>query len=35
MFRILLAAVVGGAMLSYFGFNELRLANTCQSEPAR
>jgi hypothetical protein len=33
MVRILLAAIVGGGVLAYMGFNEMKLAGQCQAEP--
>lgn len=33
MFRILLGAIIGGGILAFAGFNQLRLANTCEADP--
>ena len=33
MFRLILAAIVGGGFLAYLGFNQVNLANKVESEP--
>ena len=34
IFRVILAALIGGGVLAYMGFNQFRLANKVGSEPA-